>query len=674
MIKIRKRDNTVVDFDVKKIEDAIEKAFINKHKPYSPDLIEMLAIRVLAEFNQKIKADETVTIEDVQDAVEDTLIKNGFIDVAKSYIIYRKQHEQLRQITQTQIDYKNIIDGYLKINDWSNKSKPKLDYSVGGLILSNSGAITANYWLSDVYDKEIEDSHNNADINIHNLSMLTGFRAGWSLRQLICQGLGGVDNNITASPATHLSTLCNQMANFLMIMQNEWADAQSFTSVDTYLAPYVKIDKLTYKEVKQCIQAFVYSINTPTRWGTKAPFTVLSFDWTVPEDMKDMHCIVGGKEKLFRYKECEEEMAMINKAFLEVLDEGDGLGRRFAYPIPVYSISKDFTWEEDENTKLLFTLANKYGIPHFSNYASGGIDPLNKHVFTEKLRLDLRELRGKTGGFYGYGEFSGSIGLVSINMPRIAYIAVNKDDFFSRLDGVMDIAARSLKIKRNTLSTLLEAGLYPYTKYYLGSFKNYFSTIGVVGLNEVCSNARWLKNDISDPDSIDFIKEVLGHMRQKLSDYQEQYGDLFNLETTIDNSTSIRFAEADMKEFPDIMCVREGEEKTPNYSTLYIDSIVDPENIKQYQRVVNQIHPMFNSGTLFDIQLYEKMSSYKACLVMIRRMVEECHIPFFTVSPRYSICDQHGYYDGEHYICPRCDKDMHVYVRKAGIYRAKKAK
>ena len=496
MYKVRKRDNSVVRFDVVKIKNAIEKAFVACNRQYNDDIIDLLALRVTSDFEPKIK-DELVGVEDIQDSVEKVLSESGYADVSKAYIIYRTQHEKIRNIASTTLDYKKLVDNYLKALDWRVKENSTVTYSVGGLILSNSGAITANYWLSEVYDKEIADAHRNAEIHIHDLSMLTGYCAGWSLKQLIQEGLGGVTGKITSSPAKHLSTLCNQMVNFLGIMQNEWAGAQAFSSFDTYLAPFVKADNLSYKEVKQGIQSFIYGVNTPSRWGTQAPFTNITLDWTVPNDLAELPAIVGGKEMPFKYKDCKKEMDMVNKAFIETMIEGDANGRGFQYPIPTYSITKDFDWSETENNKLLFEMTAKYGTPYFSNYVNSDMEPSDVRSMCCRLRLDLRELRKKSGGYFGSGESTGSIGVVTINMPHIAYLSKNKEEFYARLDRIMDISARSLKEKRNVISGLLDAGLYPYTKRYLGSFNNHFSTIGLVGMNETCLNAKWIQKDLT---------------------------------------------------------------------------------------------------------------------------------------------------------------------------------
>ena len=488
MYQVTKRDGSIAPFAIGKISAAIAKAFVALNKQYHPSVMDLLALRVTADFEPKIK-DDLISVEDIQDSVERVLSEAGYADVAKAYILYRKQREKIRNLNSTMLNYKELVDDYLQINDWRVKENSTVTYSVGGLILSNSGAITANYWLSEIYDQEIADAHRNADIHLHDLSMLTGYCAGWSLKQLIQEGLGGIPGKITSSPASHLSTLCNQMVNFLGIMQNEWAGAQAFSSFDTYLAPFVKVDNLSQKEVKQCIQSFIYGVNTPSRWGTQAPFSNITLDWTVPKDLENLPAIVGGKEMDFTYGDCKKEMDMVNKAFIEIMIEGDANGRGFQYPIPTYSITKDFDWSETENNKLLFEMTAKYGTPYFSNYINSDMEPSDVRSMCCRLRLDLRELRKKSGGFFGSGESTGSVGVVTINLPRIAYLAEDEADFYRQLDRLMDIAARSLKTKRTVITKLMNAGLYPYTKRYLGTFANHFSTIGLIGMNEVGLNA-----------------------------------------------------------------------------------------------------------------------------------------------------------------------------------------
>ena len=519
MLSVVKRDGEIADFNLSKISDAIMKAFDACEKQYNNDMIDLLALRVTSDFQKKMEGDK-VSIEDVQDSVETVLEQAGYTEVAKAYIVYRKQREKMRNMKSTILDYKDVVNSYVKVEDWRVKENSTVTYSVGGLILSNSGAVTANYWLSEIYDKEIADAHRNADIHIHDLSMLTGYCAGWSLKQLIQEGLGGINGKITSAPAAHLSVLCNQMVNFLGIMQNEWAGAQAFSSFDTYLAPFVKADNLTYKEVKKCIEAFVYGVNTPSRWGTQAPFSNITLDWTVPNDLAELPALVGGKEMDFKYKDCKAEMDMVNKAFIEIMIEGDANGRGFQYPIPTSSITSDFDWSDTENNRLLFEMTAKYGTPYFSNYINSDMEPSDVRSMCCRLRLDLRELRKKSGGFFGAGESTGSIGVVTINLPRIAYLATDKNDFFKRLSHMMDISARSLKIKREIITRLLDEGLYPYTKHYLGGFDNHFSTIGLVGMNEVGLNAKWLQKDLTHPETQEFAKDVLNFMRNRLSDYQ----------------------------------------------------------------------------------------------------------------------------------------------------------
>ena len=667
MYQVKKRNGQIIDFDISKISDAITKAFEAKQKPYNKDVIDMLALKVTADFMDKI-ADGIVSVEDIQDSVETVLIQAGYADVAKAYILYRKQHENVRKAKETILDYKSVVDNYLKIADWRVKENSTVTYSVGGLILSNSGAITANYWLSEVYDEEIAEAHRTAAIHLHDLSMLCGYCAGWSLKQLIQEGLGGVPGKITSAPAKHLSSLCNQMVNFLGIMQNEWAGAQAFSSFDTYLAPFVKVDNLNYDQVKKCVESFVYGVNTPSRWGTQAPFSNITLDWTVPNDLAELNCIVGGKEVDFKYKDCKKEMDMINKAFIETMIEGDYNGRGFQYPIPTYSITKDFDWSETENNKLLFEMTAKYGTPYFSNYINSDMQPSDVRSMCCRLRLDLRELRKKSGGFFGSGESTGSVGVVTINMPRIAYLSTDEQDFFKRLDKMMDISARSLKIKRNTITQLMEAGLYPYTKRYLGTFANHFSTIGLVGMNEACLNAKWLGKNLIDKEAQQFTVRVLNHMRERLSDYQEMYGDLYNLEATPAESTSYRLAKHDKKLYPDmIFAGKEGE--TPYYTNSshlpvgYTTDIFDALDIQ------DQLQTLYTSGTVFHAFLGERLPNWQAAMKLVRTIAENYKLPYYTMSPTYSVCTEHGYIAGEVYECPKCHKKTEVYSRITGYYR-----
>ena len=667
MFQVLKRDGEIADFEMKKITDAIKKAFTAKEKQYSQDMMDLLGLHVTADFQKKIK-DGKIAVEDIQDSVENVLIQAGYSDVAKAYILYRKQREKVRNMKSTILDYKEIVNSYVKVEDWRVKENSTVTYSVGGLILSNSGAVTANYWLSEIYDEEIAEAHRNADIHIHDLSMLTGYCAGWSLKQLIKEGLGGIKGKITSAPAKHLSVLCNQMVNFLGIMQNEWAGAQAFSSFDTYLAPFVKADNLSYPEVKKCIESFVYGVNTPSRWGTQAPFSNITLDWTVPNDLAELKAIVGGKEMDFKYKDCKKEMDMVNKAFIEVMLEGDANGRGFQYPIPTYSITSDFDWSDTENNRLLFEMTAKYGTPYFSNYINSDMEPSDVRSMCCRLRLDLRELRKKTGGFFGSGESTGSVGVVTINMPRIAYLSKTPEEFYRRLDHLMDVAARSLHIKRQVITKLLEEGLYPYTKRYLGSFDNHFSTIGLIGMNEVGLNACWLGCDLTDGRTQAFTKDVLNHMREKLSDYQVEYGDLYNLEATPAESTTYRLAKHDRERWPDIRTAG-SKGDTPYYTNSSHLPVEYTSDIFDALDIQDELQTLYTSGTVFHAFIGEKLPDWKAAAALVRKIAENYKLPYYTISPTYSVCAEHGYIAGEHFNCPVCGKPAEVYSRITGYYR-----
>ncbi len=667
MYQVTKRDGALVDFDIQKISQAIIKAFDAQGTQYNPDVIDFMALKVTADFEPKIK-DGKIAVEDIQDSVEAVLVQSGYSEIAKAYILYRKQREKLRRMKGTLLDYKEIVDNYVKVNDWRVKENSTVTYSVGGLILSNSGAITANYWLSEIYDGEIADAHRNADIHLHDLSMLTGYCAGWSLRQLIREGLGGVVGKITSAPAKHLATLCNQMVNFLGIMQNEWAGAQAFSSFDTYLAPFVKVDHLSYDQVKKSIESFIYGVNTPSRWGTQAPFSNITLDWTVPNDLANVPAIVGGKDMDFTYGDCKAEMDMVNKAFIEIMIEGDANGRGFQYPIPTYSITKDFDWSETENNQLLFEMTAKYGTPYFSNYINSDMEPSDIRSMCCRLRLDLRELRKKSGGFFGSGESTGSVGVVTINMPRIAYLSKTPEEFYQRLDKIMDISARSLKIKREVITKLLMEGLYPYTKRYLGTFENHFSTIGLVGMNEVGLNAKWLRADMTHPETQKFTKEVLLHMRERLADYQVKYGDLYNLEATPAESTSYRLAKHDVARYPDIITASQPGQ-TPYYTNSSHLPVGFSSDIFDALDIQDELQTLYTSGTVFHAFLGEKLPTWRSAATLVRKIAENYKLPYYTLSPTYSVCREHGYLAGEQTVCPHCGLPTEVYSRITGYYR-----
>ncbi len=667
MIQVVKRDGETAEFCLKKITEAIKKAFRATGNEFNDEILELLSLRVTADFQPRMK-DGSISVEEIQDSVEHVLEQTGYTDVAKAYILYRKQREKIRSMNSALLNYKDVVNSYVKVEDWRVKENSTVTYSVGGLILSNSGAVTANYWLSEIYDQEIADAHRNADIHIHDLSMLTGYCAGWSLKQLLMEGLGGIPGKITSAPAKHLSVLCNQMVNFLGIMQNEWAGAQAFSSFDTYLAPFVKADHLSYGEVKKCIESFIYGVNTPSRWGTQAPFSNITLDWTVPDDMAEMNAIVGGREMDFKYKDCKAEMDMVNRAFIETMIEGDANGRGFQYPIPTYSITKDFDWSDTENNRLLFEMTSKYGTPYFSNYINSDMQPSDVRSMCCRLRLDLRELRRKTGGFFGSGESTGSVGVVTINIPRIAYLAEDEADFYRRLDRMMDISARSLKTKREVITKLLEQGLYPYTKRYLGTFENHFSTIGLIGMNEAGLNARWIRKDMTQPECQRFTREVLDHMRERLSDYQEEYSDLYNLEATPAESTTYRLAKHDKERYPDIITAgKEGE--TPYYTNSSHLPVGYTEDIFDALDIQDELQTRYTSGTVFHAFLGEKLPDWKAAASLVRTIAQNYKLPYYTLSPTYSICKSHGYLAGEHFTCPICKQKAEVYSRITGYYR-----
>ena len=667
MYSVVKRDGKIVDFDLQKISNAITMAFEAQEVNFHPSVIDFLALKVTADFEPKIK-NNLIAVEDIQDSVESVLVQAGYSEVAKAYILYRRQREKVRNMKSTILDYKELVDSYVKVTDWRVKENSTVTYSVGGLILSNSGAITANYWLSEIYDDEIANAHRNADIHLHDLSMLTGYCAGWSLKQLICEGLGGVPGKITSAPAKHLASLCNQMVNFLGIMQNEWAGAQAFSSFDTYLSPFVKVDNLSYEQTKKCIESFVYGVNTPSRWGTQAPFSNITLDWTVPDDLAELPAIVGGKEMDFKYKDCKKEMDMINRAFIEVMIEGDANGRGFQYPIPTYSITRDFDWSDTLNNRLLFEMTSKYGTPYFSNYINSDMQPSDVRSMCCRLRLDLRELRKKSGGFFGSGESTGSVGVVTINMPRIAYLSENEEEFMARLDKLMDISARSLHIKRTVITKLMNEGLYPYTKRYLGTFDNHFSTIGLVGMNEAGLNAKWIRADLTNENAQEFTKRVLNHMRERLSDYQEEYGDLYNLEATPAESTSYRLAKHDVQRFPDIITASENG-KTPYYTNSSHLPVGYTDDVFSALDIQDELQTLYTSGTVFHTFLGEKLPSWQSAAQLVRKIAENYKLPYYTISPTYSVCKDHGYIAGEQYTCPTCGEKTEVYSRITGYYR-----
>ncbi|WP_027727380.1 ribonucleoside triphosphate reductase [Treponema sp. C6A8] len=670
--QVVKRSGEIAKYDRKKIETAIDKAIEAVEGRKDPDRAYELTNAVEEKIRLQMagnRAHSIPAIEEIQDIVESVLIENKEVDIAKAYILYRARHEVMRDTKKLMLDINKTMDGYLAQSDWRVNENANVNFSLGGLILHNSGTITANYWLNNIYSKEIAEAHKTAAFHIHDLSMFSGYCAGWSLRQLIAEGLGGVPDKITSTPATHLSTLVNQIVNFLGIMQNEWAGAQAFSSFDTYLAPFVRTDKLTEKQVRQCIQSYIYGVNTPSRWGSQAPFTNITLDWVCPDDLKNKKAIVGGKEQDFTYGDCQKEMDLINKVFIELMIEGDAEGRGFAYPIPTYNITKDFDWTS-ENAKLLFTMTAQYGTPNFQNFVNSDLNPSDVRSMCCRLQLDKRELRRRGGGLFGADEFTGSIGVVTINLPQIAYLANDEQEFFKRLDYLMELAKESLCIKRKVIQRLYDGGLFPYTKRYLKTLTNHFNTIGLCGMNECCLN--FLGVDISEPAGKAFAEKVLTHMREKMQDYQEETGDLFNLEATPAESTSYRLAKHDKEQFPDIITSGKDAPFYTNSSQLPVDYTSDVFEALDHQE---SLQTKYTGGTMFHVYMGEAIKDWKACAELVKSISHKYRIPFFTISPTYSICPVHGYLVGQQFECPKCKAEKEkALLEKLKVLEAEKEK
>ena len=648
-----KRSGEIATYDRTKIEKAIEKAIEAVEKQKDPDRAAALTDKVEEKLRLQLagtRAHSIPAIEEIQDIVESVLIEEKQVEVAKAYILYRAQHEAVRDAKKLMVDINKTMDGYLGQSDWRVNENANVNFSLGGLILHNSGTITANYWLNNIYSKEVAEAHKTCAFHIHDLSMFSGYCAGWSLRQLIQEGLGGVPDKITSTPATHLTTLVNQIVNFLGIMQNEWAGAQAFSSFDTYLAPFVRADKLSEKQVRQCIQSYIYGVNTPSRWGSQAPFTNITMDLVCPDDLKNKKAIVGGKEQDYTYGDCQKEMDVINKVFIELMIEGDANGRGFAYPIPTYNITKDFDWES-ENAKLLFTMTAQYGTPNFQNFVNSDLNPSDVRSMCCRLQLDKRELRRRGGGLFGADEFTGSIGVVTINLPQIGYLANSEEEFYKRLDYLMDLAKESLCTKRKVIQKLYDGGLFPYTRRYLKTLTNHFNTIGLCGMNECCQNFLGKEYDISTPKGKAFAENVLQHMRERMQDYQEETGDLFNLEATPAESTSYRLAKHDKEQFPNIITSGTTEPFYTNSSQLPVDYTADVLEALDHQE---SLQTKYTGGTMFHVYMGEALKDWKACADLVRTISHKYRIPFFTVSPTYSICKIHGYISGQQFECPKC--------------------
>lgn len=655
-----KRDGSVKDFDANKIVAAIAKA-----GKATGEFDESRAARITEErVLPSLIALNLVTphIEQVQDAVERALFEEGFFKTLRAYIVYREQRQKARDARQSWVNVESSINEYLQQLDWRVNANANQGYSLGGLILNVSGKVVANYWLNYIYPAEIGRAHREADFHIHDLDMLSGYCAGWSLRTLLTEGLNGVPGKVEAGAPKHLSSATGQIVNFLGTMQNEWAGAQAFSSFDTYLAPFIKKDNVPYEEVLQSIQELIYNLNVPSRWGTQTPFTNLTFDWTCPEDLKDQHPIIGGEEMPFTYGDCKREMDMINRAYIEVMTKGDAKGRVFTFPIPTYNITPDFDWDS-ENADRLFAMTAKYGLPYFQNFINSELKPNMIRSMCCRLQLDLRELLKRGNGLFGSAEQTGSLGVVTINCARLGYLFKgNEQGLFDRLDHLLDLAKTSLEIKRKVIQRHIDQGLFPYTKRYLGTLRNHFSTIGVNGINECIRNFTNDANDITDDLGHAFALKLLDHVRARMVEFQEETGHMYNLEATPAEGTTYRFAKEDRKRFPDI--IQAGTESNPYYtnsSQLPVGFTDDPFLALEMQ---DDLQRKYTGGTVLHLYMADAISSSKACKELVRRALSRFRLPYLTVTPTFSICPKHGYISGRHDFCPICD---------AELIRAKKA-
>jgi anaerobic ribonucleoside-triphosphate reductase len=678
--KIRKRDGTIVDFDPQKIRNAIRKAMvavgIREEGP-----VERATAEVLRLISEIYGGERTPSVEEVQDIVETALMKLGYFDVAKAYIIYREQHKRLRDVKNLFFNVGEVVNSYIAKGDWRVSENANLGYSFSGLLWHATGTVMAHYALTYIYPREVAEAHLSGDFHLHNLSMsIAGYCAGWNLRQLLLEGFNGVPGKVESKPPRHLRTALGQIVNFFGTLQNEWAGAQAFNSFDTFLAPFVRADGLDYPQVKQAIQEFVFGVNISSRWGGQTPFTNITFDWEVPEDLKDEPAVVRGEVSGEPYGEYQEEMDLINRAFIEILTEGDMSGRVFTFPIPTYNITKDFDWES-ENSRLLFEMTAKYGLPYFQNFVNSDLRPSDVRAMCCRLQLNLRELRKKTGGLFGSGESTGSIGVVTINMPRIGYLSKDDDEFFERLEALMELAKTSLEVKRKVVSRNIERGLLPYTKRYLGDLRRHFSTIGLIGMNEACLN--FLGTSIASKEGKEFSIRVLKFMREKLIEFQEETGNLYNLEATPGEGASHRLARLDKEKYPDIITAGRDAPYYTNSTHLPVDYTDDIFEALRHQE---DLQILYTGGTVFHAFIGERIESGESCALLVRRIAERFRIPYYTITPTFSICPVHGYLSGEHFECPlrhseeelgrygardggRAFVPCEVYSRVVGYYR-----
>ena len=653
--KAVKRNGDVVPFEIQPIYNAV-KAAGDAVKPFSQEEIVSIVNNVIEVINCRYSAEQAVFIEKVQDIIEQAIINAGYYDTAKAYIIYREKRAQTRESDKIKIDVEKSITEYLDQLDWRVNENANQGYSLGGMILNISGKVVANYWLSYVYPKEIGEAHRRGDYHIHDLSMLSGYCAGWSLRMLLEEGFNGVPGHIESTPPKHLSAAVGQMVNFMGTLQNEWAGAQAFSSVDTYLAPYVKIDNMTYRDVKQKMQELIYNLNVPSRWGTQTPFTNFTFDGTCPEDLRKTHPKIGGKEVDFYYGDLQEEMNMINKAYIEVMTSGDAKGRPFTFPIPTYNITPDFPWES-EMTEALFEMTAKYGLPYFQNFINSDMKPTDVRSMCCRLRLDVRELLKRGNGLFGSAEMTGSIGVVTINMARLGHnFKGNMAGLLYQLDHLMTLAKTSLELKRKTVQKLIDGGLYPFTRRYLGSLRNHFSTIGVNGMNEMVRNFTSNEFDITDPRGQKMAVEILERIRDKMRDFQEETGHLYNLEASPAEGAMYRFAREDAKAYPGI--IQAGTKDAPYYtnsSQIPVGYTDDPFELLDLQ---DELQTKYTGGSVLHLYMAERVSDAATAARMIKTIFENYNLPYMTITPTFSVCPKHGYINGEHEYCPICDKDL----------------
>jgi anaerobic ribonucleoside-triphosphate reductase len=662
IVKIRKRDGRIVPFEQEKITNAIFKA-AQAVGGTDRERAKELSDEVIAVVNEKF-VNKIPTVENIQDIVEKILVENGHYKTAKAYILYREEHKKLRDVKSLLLNVGDVIDDYLSKSEWRIKENANISFSYSGLMWHGIGTITAYYALNHVYPKEISRAHTEGDFHLHNLSMsLCGYCAGWSLRQLLLEGFNGVWGKVESRPPKHLRTAVGQMINFIGVLQNEWAGAQAFSSFDTYLAPFVRSDKLNYKQIKQCIQEYAFGMNITSRWGGQTPFSNITLDWTVPEDIKNDAVIVGGKPLDTVYADYQEEMDLINKAFIEVMTGGDMRGRVFTWPIPTYNITKDLDWN-NENLDLLFKMTAKYGLPYFQNFIKSDLRPSDVRAMCCRLQLDLKELRHKTGGLFGFGESTGSIGVVTINMPRIGYFSKDENEFLEKLERLMYLAKVSLEIKRKLINRMMDIGMLPFSQRYLGNFNHHFSTIGLVGMNEACLN--FLGQDIATNEGRDFSIKVLEFMRKKLKEFQEETGHIYNLEATPAEGTSFRLAKIDKEKYPKIITSGNGEPFYTNSTQLPVNHTDDVFWALKHQE---ELQRKYTGGTVFHTFLGESPNGGETIKLLVKKIASNFALPYFTITPTFSVCKTHGYIKGEHFKCPTCGTKTEVFSRVVGYIR-----